>query len=110
MADIFNLNPKGKYLFPDKEGLSPRRHDSLNGSLARWIKASGMPSFSPRDLRRTFKTLGGTFGLSLEMRNRIQGHAMTDVGSVFYDRHDYLVEKREAMEKWCHNLSALLEA
>jgi len=69
-----------------------------------------MPSFSPRDLRRTFKTLGGTFGLSLEMRNRIQGHAMTDVGSVFYDRHDYLIEKREAMEKWCHNLSALLEA
>lgn len=108
LVDIFNLNPKGKYLFPDKEGLSPRRHDSLNGSLARWIKASGMPSFSPRDLRRTFKTLGGTFGLSLEMRNRIQGHAMTDVGSVFYDRHDYLAEKREAMEKWVNLFEALL--
>ena len=67
-----------------------------------------MPSFSPRDLRRTFKTLGGSFGLPLEIRNRIQGHAMTDVGSIFYDRHDYLAEKRAGMEKWISNLAGLL--
>ena len=67
-----------------------------------------MLTFSPRDLRRTFKTLGGAFGIPLEVRNRLQGHAMTDVGSIFYDRHDYLAEKREAMQKWSDDLLALL--
>jgi integrase len=59
-----------------------------------------MESFSPRDLRRTFKTLGGSIGISLELRNRLQGHAMTDIGSMHYDRWSYLPEKRLAMEQW----------
>ena len=108
LAEIRDLNPTSQYLFPDKSGTSPRRHDSLSSSLRRWVTGSKMPSFSPRDLRRTFKTLGGSFGLPLEIRNRIQGHAMTDVGSIFYDRHDYLAEKRAGMEKWISNLAGLL--
>ena len=99
----------GDYLFPDRTGEAPRRHDSLNASLRRWILATGMPTFSPRDLRRTFKTLAGTLGIALELRNRLQGHALSDVGSVYYDRHDYLAEKREAMERWAEGLTTLLE-
>jgi len=34
------------------------------------------------------------------MRNRLQGHTMTDVGSVHYDLWGYLPEKRRAMEAW----------
>jgi len=46
-----------------------------------------MQSFSARDLRRTFKTLAGSMSIPLEMRNRLQGHALVDVGSVYYDRY-----------------------
>jgi hypothetical protein len=67
-----------------------------------------MVSFSPRDLRRTFKTLGGSFGISLEMRNRLQGHALTDVGSVHYDRYDYLTQKREAMESFSYRFGLVI--
>jgi integrase len=67
-----------------------------------------MDSFSPRDLRRTFKTVAGSLGISLEMRNRLQGHAMTDVGSVHYDRYDYLTEKRAAMAAWATGLAAIV--
>lgn len=91
-----------------KGGPTPRRYDSLNHSVRRYVEASGMTTFSPRDLRRTFKTVAGSFGLPLEIRNRLQGHGMTDVGSVYYDRHDYLAEKRTAMEKWTRELSDLL--
>jgi hypothetical protein len=67
-----------------------------------------MQSFSPRDIRRTFKTVAGSLGISLEMRNRLQGHAMTDVGSVHYDRYGYLPEKREAMLAWTDGLAEIV--
>jgi integrase len=98
-----------RFLFPDRAGRGARRHDSLNSSLRRFITETGMSPFSPRDLRRTFKTLAGTLRLPLEIRNRLQGHAMTDVGSVFYDRHDYLAEKREAMDEWAKGLKTILK-
>jgi hypothetical protein len=45
-------------------------------------------------------SLAGSIEIDLELRNRLQGHAMTDVGSVHYDRWGYLPEKRRAMETW----------
>jgi hypothetical protein len=67
-----------------------------------------MPSFSPRDIRRTFKTIAGSMGIPLEMRNRLQGHALNDVGSQFYDRYDYLKEKRVAIGIWCNGLAEIV--
>jgi integrase len=96
-------------LFPANGGEGPRRYDSLGHAVRRFIEASGMTSFSARDLRRTFKTVAGSFGLSLEIRNRLQGHGMTDVGSVYYDRHSYLTEKRAAMMIWTRSLRRLLK-
>jgi integrase len=99
----------GTYLFPSRTGEGPRRYDSLNHAVRRFIEASGMTSFSPRDLRRTYKTIAGSFGLSLEIRNRLQGHGMSDVGSVHYDRYHYLPEKRAAMLAWARSLRRLLK-
>jgi integrase len=76
--------------------------------VAVFVKHSGMPSFSARDLRRTFKTLAGSMGIALEMRNRLQGHALVDVGSIYYDRFDYLDQKRDAMEQWAHGLTKII--
>jgi integrase len=56
--------------------------------------------FSPRDLRRTWKTWSGHAGISKEDRDRLQNHSKNDVSSVHYDRYDYLREKREAMTRW----------
>ena len=47
-------------------------------------------------------------GIPLEMRNRLQGHALTDVGSQFYDRYDYLKEKRVAIGIWCNGLAEIV--
>jgi hypothetical protein len=49
-------------------------------------------------------------GISLEMRNRLQGHALVDVGSIYYDRYDYLDQKREAMEKWSEGLTTIISS
>jgi len=99
---------RNSILFPARGTGGPRRYDSLTKSVTVFVKNSGTPSFSARDLRRTFKTLAGSMGIPLEMRNRLQGHALVDVGSVYYDRYDYLDQKREAMEQWILGLIEII--
>jgi integrase len=96
------------YLFPAIGGQAPRRYDSLTHAVRGFVQASEIEKFSPRDIRRTFKTIAGSMGITIEMRNRLQGHAMTDVGSVHYDRYDYLSEKRTAMQTWIHGLQTIV--
>jgi integrase len=96
------------WLFPHLDGNQPRKSDALYQSVNRFCITVGMEPFAPRDCRRTFKTLAGSIRIDLEMRNRLQGHAMTDVGSRHYDRWSYLPEKREAMEEWTTWLSKII--
>jgi integrase len=88
------------WLFPHKDRKQPRKADALYQAIHRFCRSNAFEPFAPRDCRRTFKTLTGSIGIALELRNRLQGHAMTDVGSVHYDRWGYLPEKLKAMEKW----------
>jgi integrase len=64
--------------------------------------------FTPRDLRRTWKTLAGAAGLSKEIRDRLQNHARSDVSSRHYDRWHMLPEKRAAMLRWNAFLERML--
>lgn len=63
-------------------------------------KRPGMARFTPRDLRRTWKTLTGAAGLAKDIRDRLQNHSEGDVSSKHYDRYSYLAEKRAAMKVW----------
>ena len=45
-----------------------------------------IPIANNRDLRRTWKTLAGKAGVSKEIRDRIQNHALHDASSKSYDR------------------------
>jgi len=42
----------------------------------------------------------GVAGLSKELRDRIQGHAFSDVASKHYDRYDYFKEKKAGLQRW----------
>ena len=86
------------WLFPHQDRKQPRKADSLYQAVHRFCRSNNIEPFAPRDCRRTFKTLAGSIEIDLELRNRLQGHAMTDVGSVYYDRWNYLPEKKRAME------------
>jgi integrase len=90
------------FLFPGKGQGGPIRTDSLGQAIRHFCddKEYKGERFTARDLRRTVKTQMGWLRVPKEDRDRLQGHAMTDVSSKHYDRYDYLVEKREAMESW----------
>ena len=90
------------YIFPlSTNGERPVRTDSLARSIM-YFRAFNpkFKVFTARDLRRTCKTLMGEAGISKEIRDRIQNHALNDVSSKHYDRYDYLPEKRRALESW----------
>ena len=84
------------------------------GSLARDVQhyceepSNKTKKFTPRDLRRTCKTLTGAAGLSKEIRDRLQGHALQDVSTRHYDRYDYLAEKRDAVQVWDDYLRSII--
>ena len=48
------------------------------------------------DLRRTARSLMSRAGVRPDIAERVMGHAITGVKSV-YDRHDYIEEKADAL-------------
>lgn len=84
-------------MFNPKESVT---HGTLYSFLWRQRGRGVIPHVTNRDLRRTWKTLTGKAGISKEIRDRIQNHALQDVSSKNYDRWNYMPEKRAAMKQW----------
>jgi len=72
----------------------PVSHGTLYAFIWRHRDREVIPVVTNRDLRRTWKTLAGKAGVSKEIRDRIQNHALQDVSSKAYDRWE--LHAREA--------------
>jgi integrase len=95
--------------FPHKDRPEePQTIEAVEKLTRRFVKTARIPHFTPRDLRRTFKTLAGAAGVSKEVRDRLQNHARSDVSSRHYDRYSYLPEKRAGMTTWAAYLDRIL--
>ena len=86
----------------------PVSHGTLYSFMWRQREREVIPIVTNRDLRRTWKTLAGKAGLSKEIRDRLQNHALHDVSSKSYDRWNYMPEKRAAMARWDKFVSELV--
>lgn len=62
-------------------------------------------AFQLGDLRRTCETLLAAMGVSSDVRAQIQSHGLGGVQQRHYDRHDYMAEKRLALERWAAELA-----
>ncbi|HCH1025268.1 TPA: integrase arm-type DNA-binding domain-containing protein [Vibrio parahaemolyticus] len=101
------FNNESAFIFPHRFNAGEHiRLDSLSQGIARYRESTPeIKPFTPRDLRRTCKTLMGEVGISKSLRDRLQNHALNDVSSKHYDRYEYLPEKRRALEVWEQKLS-----
>jgi integrase len=61
--------------------------NSARRVLHEYLRASGQASFTPHDLRRTWKTVAGDAGVPKEVRDLIQNHRQSDVSTRHYDRY-----------------------
>jgi integrase len=108
LLESLTPSPKG-WLFPAATDPStPVSHNTLYAFVWRQRDRGLIPHVTNRDLRRTFKTLAGKAGVSKEIRDRLQNHALQDVSSKNYDRWSYMPEKRAGMAKWDEFVRALL--
>lgn len=97
----------GKAISRDLEGvgLDPdARDDSKTGGL---VKAGINEAFTPHDLRRTVGTHLAAMGFSTVVPF-VLGHTPKTVTGIHYDHHNYLPEKRKALESWAQRLDAIV--
>ena len=77
-------------------------------TLSGWAKeatGSAVAAFQAKRLRSGVETLLSSAGVSKEVRGRLQSHGIAGVQDRHYDGHDYMAEKRQALE----TLQRLLE-
>lgn len=106
LAELRDMFPGSAWLFPARNvhwAAQPWGDTALGHAVRK-----GGYSWVPRDLRRTFKSLCGECGVSKEIRDRIQGHAQSDVSGKHYDKYSYLPEKKAALLQWERELRARL--
>ena len=81
---------------------------TLSQAVRKMCKNTDMKPWTPRDIRRTYKTLNLKHDANIGMLNIYQNHARTDVASVHYDKYDYIKEKRIVAEAWNKTLVNIL--
>ncbi len=114
---LLESNAEAPWLF----SLHGKRHTRIEtlGALARGIsdKLASDPelkrakasqgAFDLRDIRRTCETMLAALGISRDVRAQIQSHGLGGIQQRHYDRHDYMNEKRAALESWAAHLERL---
>src|SRR5262249_529633 len=87
-------------------GFSKAKHalDKTIAVLRRAEKRKPIEHWTLHDLRRTARSLMSRAGVSADIAERVLGHKIAGVRGV-YDRHEYVAEKREALE----GLAALVQ-
>ena len=95
------------FLFPTHKGDGAISHfsksrDQLHAKIAELDEKEGLPpleEWQVRDIRRSVKTGMSELGIPFLHSEQVLGHVIPGVGAV-YDTHDYMAEKRAALEKW----------
>lgn len=101
LQQLHDLRAESEFIFPHRDKADQHLLlGSLGKCISRFIEQTGFRKFIARDIRRTCKTLMGEMGVSKQLRDRIQNHALQDVSSRHYDRYEYVEEKRVALQNW----------
>jgi integrase len=111
------LNRRSRYVLPNVDGDGPINPKLITRNVARAqnrMRKLGIAEFTLHDLRRTCRTglsrLKGADGkpaVAPHIAERVLHHAMEKIEGT-YDKHDYLDEKRDALERWATHLESLM--
>ncbi len=97
------------FVLPNADHSGPSDPKYITRSVARCLnrfKAHGIQAFTPHDLRRTGRTGLARLGVKADIAERVLNHTRERMEET-YDVHDYLPEKRAALDAWARKLSDL---
>jgi integrase len=100
---------RSPYVLPAESGDGPIDSKLITRSIARHLvtlRKIGVKEFVYHDLRRTCRTGLAQLKIPPHIAERCLNHAQPGIVAT-YDVHQYLDEKREALEKWALHLGGL---
>jgi integrase len=92
---LIECQPRGIYALSTDGGVT---HVSA-ATLSEWSQQAGgeIEKFQTKRIRSGVETLLSSAGISEDHRGRLQSHGINGVQNRHYDGHDYMVEKRNAL-------------
>lgn len=94
---LAECGPSGLFALSTDEG---ETHVAAT-TLSSWASAAAVDAiegFQAKRIRSGVETLLASAGVSQEIRGRLQSHGIAGVQARHYDGHDYMPEKRKALE------------
>lgn len=104
------LAKHARHVLPNDAANGPADPKLLTRGVARCqarMKKLGIGAFTLHDLRRTCRTGLARLKIVPHIAERVLNHAQEKIPGT-YDTHDYLEEKREALERWAAHLKLLV--
>lgn len=113
-AELHEMAFESRYVLPIRVRFNGREGDahmeptSLNAALNKLSKTLGgkCRKFTPHDLRSTCRSHLGALGVDVLIAERCLNHSLGGLVAV-YDKHDYLAERRRALELWAAKLASI---
>jgi integrase len=100
-------DPLCPWVFPSPRRSASGHRERVYRTMRRLRRASGVPDFTPHDLRRTAASHMTAMGVPRLTVAKVLNHVERGVTAV-YDRYGYDREKREALEAWARALGAMV--
>ena len=96
-------DPQGTYALSTDKGVTHLAATTLSA----WaVDASTLADFQAKRIRSGVETILARARISSDDRGRLQSHGISGVQNRHYDGHDYMDEKRQALETLFHLLDA----
>jgi integrase len=87
----------GDYVFSTTQGVKPISGTTLSGWAAQ-VVGDAIEGFQLKRVRSGVETLLAANRISREIRGHVQSHGLTGIQARHYDGHDYMLEKRQALD------------
>ena len=104
VRDLQAFERAGDHVFSTTKGVKPISGTTLSGWAAQ-VVGDAIEGFQLKRVRSGVETLLAANRISREIRGHVQSHGLTGIQARHYDGHDYMLEKREALDVLAHELS-----
>ena len=95
--DLQAFERAGDHVFSTTKGVKSISGTTLSGWAAQ-IVGDAIEGFQLKCVRSGVETLLAANCISREIRGHVQSHGLTGIQARHYDGHDYMLEKRQALE------------
>lgn len=96
-----------EYVFVGQVAGKPINKDAFHRATARIIAKLDVEQFKPHDLRRTLRTRLSEMKVDYVVAEKCLNHSLGKIVQT-YDQHDYLDQRREALQAWSDKVQCLM--